>query len=267
MARNAVDEINQRTMSRVVLEYSAIVHEGLSELEQACLDSVELRVRNRRILDIGIGAGRTVAPLRRYSPDYVGVDYMVNMIEYCQRQYPGVRFMHADARSMTAFDDGSFDVAFFSCNGISMVDHAGRLAILGEVRRVLSPDGIFIFSTCNRQNSLHRKFQLPRFQSTRNPVKASLRAVRFVAQTCYRAMNRATRLRHEEICNEYAVVNDVAHHYRTMLYFISPEQQIRQLRAAGFLGPLAMFAQSGAPANRDNTDGTIGFVVGKRAAD
>jgi hypothetical protein len=31
----------------------------------------------------------------------------------------------------------SFDLVFFSCNGICMVDHEGRLAILKEVRRIL----------------------------------------------------------------------------------------------------------------------------------
>jgi SAM-dependent methyltransferase len=265
-APNSVDQINRRTMSRVVLEYSALVNEGLAEHERACLESVAPLIRNKRILDIGIGAGRTVAPLRLYSKDYIGVDYTPEMVAHCRHQYPSVRFAHVDARSMKTFADESFNVAFFSCNGISMVDHAGRLAILSEVRRVLAPDGIFIFSTCNRQSPFHTaRFTLPEFQATFNPVKATVRAARFLAQTGFRAVNRLAHFRHEIECDEYAVVNDVCHHYRTMLYFISPEQQVRQLRSAQFTGELKMFGQSGQPADFSNTDGTIGFVVHKHA--
>jgi SAM-dependent methyltransferase len=265
---SAVDKINRRTMRKSVLEYSAIVHEGLNAQENACLASVAHQVGNKRILDLGIGAGRTVAPLRELSEDYVGVDYVPEMIAHCRRQFPGVRFAHVDARAMVDFPDNSFDLAFFSCNGISMVDHRGRSAILNEVRRVLAPDGIFIFSTCNRQSSQYStKFRLPDFQSTLNPVKTVVRAARFLALTGYRAVNRLTHLKHEIKCAEYAVINDVCHHYRTMLYFIDPEQQVRQLRAAQFGGEIRKYDLSGSPIDRSSLDGTIAFVAHKRAAD
>lgn len=260
----AVDTVNQRTMSQSVAEYSAIVNEGLNDQEKACLASVDSLVRNKRILDLGIGAGRTVAPLRELSQDYTGVDYMAEMVAHCQQQFAGVRFAQVDARAMHAFADGSFDLAFFSCNGISMVDHPGRLAILAEVRRVLSPGGIFIFSTCNRQSwQYSAKFRLPDFQPTWHPVKAAARAARFMAQTGFRAMNRLKLLRHEVRCAEYAVINDVCHHYQTMLYFIDPEQQVKQLRSAQFAGDIRMFDLSGKPADYGNTDGTLAFVAHK----
>jgi len=262
---SGLDGINQRTMRESVLEYAAIVHEGLNSQEKACLASLPPAIRGGRILDLGMGAGRTVAPLRELSQDYVGVDYMPEMVEHCRRQFPGVRFEQTDARSMGAFADGSFDLAFFSCNGISMVDHAGRLAILSEVRRVLSPDGVFVFSTCNRQSPQFRaKFRLPDFQMSPNPVKFAVRAARLLAQSGYRAMNRLSHLRHEIRTAEYAVINDVCHHYRTMLYFIDPEQQIAQLKTAQFLGDIRMFDLSGKPGDRTCTDGTIAFVAHKR---
>jgi SAM-dependent methyltransferase len=259
-----VDTINRRTMSQSVDEYSAIVNEGLNAQEKACLASVDSRVRNKRILDLGVGAGRTVAPLRELSRDYTGVDYMQEMVAHCQRRFPGVRFERVDARAMDAFADNSFDVAFFSCNGISMVDHAGRLAILAEIRRVLAPDGVFIFSTCNRQSWQYgAKFRFPDFQATRHPLKAAARAARFVAQTGFRAMNRVRFLRHEVRSAEYAVINDVCHHYQTMLYFIDPAQQVKQLRAAQFAGDIRMFDLAGNPADHGNTEGTIAFVANK----
>jgi SAM-dependent methyltransferase len=266
-AAKTVDEINQRTMRQSVLEYSAIVHEGLNAQERASLASVARMTRGKRILDIGIGAGRTVGPLRELSEDYVGVDYVEEMVAHCRLQYPGVRFARVDARSMSAFADGSFDLVVFSCNGISMVDHPGRLSILNEVRRVLSPDGVFIFSTCNRQSSQYSaRFKLPDFQATRNPAKLAVRCLRFLAQIGYRIVNRLMHLRHEIRCAEYAVINDVCHHYRTMLYFIDPERQIQQLRATGFSGDIRIYDLGGKPGDRTSTDGTIAFVAHKRPA-
>jgi SAM-dependent methyltransferase len=267
-ARPPFDEINQRTMRESVQEYTAIVGEGLNDQEKACLASVAPKVRNKRILDLGIGAGRTVGPLLELSEDYVGVDYVAEMVARCQQQFPGRRFAQVDARAMSAFADNSFDLAFFSCNGISMVDHAGRIAILNEVRRVLSPDGIFIFSTCNRRSWQFRAtFRFPDFTPTRHPVKAAVRAARFLAQTGFRAINRLTHLRHETRCAEYAFINDVCHHYRTMLYFIDPVHQLQQLRAAQFSGEIRLFDLRGGPGDLDNTDGTLAFVAHKRAAD
>jgi SAM-dependent methyltransferase len=264
---SAFDKINQRTMRESVQEYSAIVHEGLNEQEKACLASVATKVRNKRILDLGIGAGRTVGPLLEMSKNYVGVDYMPEMVARCQLQFPQGRFAQVDARAMSAFADDSFDLAFFSCNGISMVDHAGRIAILNEVRRVLSPDGVFIFSTCNRQSRQFRaRFRFPDFSSTLHPLKAVVRAARFLAQTGFRAVNRLAHLRHETRCAEYAFINDVCHHYQTMLYFIDPERQVQQLRAAQFSGDIRIFDLSGKPGDFANTDGTVAFVAHKRAA-
>jgi SAM-dependent methyltransferase len=187
------------------------------------------------------------------------------MVAHCRRQYPGVRFAQVDARSMSAFADNSFDLVVFSCNGIIMVDHPGRLAILSEVRRILSPDGVFIFSTCNRQSRQYKaKFRLPDFQATGNPVKLAVRSARFLAQTGFRALNRLMHLKHEIRCDEYAVINDVCHHYQTMLYFIDPERQTQQLKAAGFLGDIRMYDLAGKASDRTSTDGTIAFVAHKR---
>jgi hypothetical protein len=107
---------------------------------------------------------------------------------------------------------------------------------------------------------------LPKFQRTSNPVKIAVRAARFLGQTGYRAVNRLTNLKHEIRRNEYAVINDVFHHYRTMIYYIDPAQQLRQLREAKFVGDIRMYDLSGKPMETTGTDGTIAFVAHKRAA-
>jgi SAM-dependent methyltransferase len=259
-----IDRINRKTMRASVEEYSAIVDEALNAAEQLALDSVAGRVRNKRILDIGVGAGRTVQPLLEVSKDYIGVDYVQEMVDHCRERFPGVRFEQSDARAMPQFADGSFDLIVFACNGICMVDHNGRLAILREVRRLLAPGGIFIFSTCNRNSpQYHARFRFPDFQPTRNPAKLAVRGLRFSLQTVYRLRNRVRFQRHEVKTAEYAILNDVCHHYQTMLYFISLAQQRRQLEGLGFKADARAYHLSGQLIDDDSNDGTLTLVAEK----
>src|SRR5664279_1295109 len=174
-----IDVINHATMRSAVAEYSAMVPDALVAAETRALESVLDRVRGKRILDLGIGAGRTIAPLRAVSPDYIGVDYAPEMVEHCRRRFPGVDVRLGDARSLSQFANASFDLIVFSCNGICMVDHDGRMAILREVRRLLAPDGVFIFSTRNRDSRDYSAlFIFPGFEFSFNPVVLGVRSAR-----------------------------------------------------------------------------------------
>ena len=266
-ATAAVDRINRRAMQGSVSEYDAIVGEGLNSQERAALELVREDVAGGRILDLGVGAGRTVAPLLAVSEQYVGVDYMPEMVEHCRKQFRGVRFERMDARVLDAFPAESFDLVFFSCNGICMVDHAGRLAILSEVQRVLAPGGAFIFSTCNRNSSQYEAvFRFPTFAATRNPLKWVPRAARFLRQTLVRARNRLRLRAHEIRTPEYAMLNDVCHHYSTMLYFIDLQSQLKQLERAGLAHGVFVFDLAGRPTDGACRDGTLTFVTRKPAA-
>lgn len=262
---NAVDSLNRRTIRSSVQEYSAIVQEGLNSQERAALARLAHSGKAPRVLDLGVGAGRTVEGLRALGGEYVGTDYVREMVEHCRARFPGVRFEQIDARSMTPFEDGAFDLVMFSCNGISMVDHEGRLAILKEVHRVLSPNGAFVFSTCNRNSPQYAAlFRFPEFQSSLNPARLAVRAARYLGRSVFRAMNRRRYRRHEVRRAEYSIINDVCHDYRTMLYFIDIPSQRRQLERAGFRGAISVFDLSGKPVVKDSRDGTIAFVAEKQ---
>src|SRR5690554_3756700 len=75
----SIDSINLRTMT----DASVVAHYArpwdLSPAEQATFERVAALAGGRPILDIGVGGGRTVEPLRRISSDYLGIDYSPGM--------------------------------------------------------------------------------------------------------------------------------------------------------------------------------------------
>jgi ubiquinone/menaquinone biosynthesis C-methylase UbiE len=103
-----------------------------------------------RLLDLGVGAGRTTPYLSARASKYVGLDYSKEMIAACRAKYPALEFCVADASDLSLFADASFDAVVFSFNGIDYLvpDHK-RQQCLKEMHRVLAPGGVLIFSTHN----------------------------------------------------------------------------------------------------------------------
>ena len=130
----------------VVADYEAVA--GLTPCEQVLFD--RYIPIGSDVLDLGVGAGRTVEPLRARARRYVGVDYAPNMIESCLTRFPDVEFHMGDAADLSRFDDGSFDAVVFSFNGIDcLYPDEARLRCLDECRRVLRPGGTFVLSVHN----------------------------------------------------------------------------------------------------------------------
>jgi len=205
-------------MSNVVAEYAG--HNALSKAETAALNHINGAV-DQPILDIGIGAGRTVEALHQISKDYVGVDYVREMVEECKKKYPDVRFEQGDARNLSLFEDCYFQTIMFSMNGISMVDHDGRIEILKEAYRLLRPGGTFLFSTYNIDNVDYKKlFRFPEFVFSKNPIRLSVRALRYGYNLFIAMYNRFRFIKHEVHTDEYSMINDMCHNYATMLYYI-----------------------------------------------
>ena len=256
------DAVNQRLMAqrRIVNGYARSA--GLEAPEAAALARIAPEAKGRPILDVGVGGGRTVQPLREVSEDYLGIDYSTEMVNACRRAYPDVRFEHADARDLSRIADGAYFLAVFSCNGIGMVGHADRLAILRELRRVLMPGGALLFSTHNRASSdAAAGFQLPALQPSLNPARLAVRLARFARRTAVRLYNRRRLGKLVEHGDGYSIINDVCHDYGTMLYYIDLAAQRRQLRDAGFDDAVESWDLAGRPTDESSTDGSITLLV------
>lgn len=257
--------VNQRAMatSQAVSQYSAA--RGLEPSEQAALAPLADEVRGQPILDLGVGGGRTVEPLRAMSQDYTGVDYAEAMVAAARRAHPGVRIEHGDATKLAAaYPANHFQLVVFSCNGLGMASHADRLRILAAVHTVLRPGGAFVFSNHNRNSPVHRaRFAWPALELDRTkPVRSLVRTARFARDVAFRAVNRVRHLPLAVETPDYAIVNGASHNYGVMLYLIDRRQQEAQLAAAK-LELARAYDLAGREITDDTTDDSILYVARK----
>lgn len=242
----AVEKINQKLWAHKSIADEYRKTTDLHAAERAIADELAAQRTFRAVLDIGIGAGRTVTPLSRLGKSYIGLDYSQTMIDLARQQHPEHDLRCMDARDLSDFADNSFDLVWFSFNGIDCVAHDDRLRILAEVRRVLADDGLFVFSSHNRDAARVPAHDLRNLRRSRNP----LRMIRHIGGYVVKNINARRLKRQETHAADYAIVNDAAHRYGLLLYYISPRAQIRQLAQAG-LRVERMVGLDGAPVDPD----------------
>ncbi len=208
------------------------------EGEEAIIQRLRPQLSSMRMLDIGVGGGRTTARFAPLVREYVGVDYAPGMIDACHRRFPTppphVSFRVADARAMDLFADSSFDFVFFSYNGIDGVSHEDRMQIFREVRRVGRNGACFAFSTNNLRS-------LPRVWAFRPSRRPRVLLQRIRAFVMLRWENRPYRAL---LRKPYASVYEWDHALKLIQYHIKPEEQLRQLAETGFQ-PVSVYGMDG----------------------
>ncbi len=130
----------------VAAHYAALDH--LTACERSLFD--RYLQSGMKILDIGVGGGRTTPYLSSVASHYVGLDYSEEMIRICRSKFPQLEFCVADAADLSAFGDCSFDALVIAFNGLDyVIPRERREQCLRECYRVLRPGGVFIFSSHN----------------------------------------------------------------------------------------------------------------------
>ena len=213
-----------------------------------------------RVLDIGVGSGRTSPHFAALGPTYIGVDYSPQMVRVAKKRFPQFDFRNMDATDLSAFADGQFDLVWFSYNGMDYGGPAERLRILAEVHRVIAPGGAFCFSAHNRDYvDLERITAVQRPALTPNPLRMAVRGLRYV-----QAATNSRQLKPLEERNaEYFILNDNASQHRFITYYTDVPQQVAQLERAGFTGVRA-FGKDGEeldPASSYTGDYMVHFLA------
>ena len=213
----------------------ASVDRGLWPDEWHALGASWPHIAGQPVLDIGIGAGRTTNYLLPVAGSYVGIDISPAMLAQAKERFPQADLRLGDARQLE-FADHSFSLVLFSFNGIDYIEPADRPRVLREVHRVLRPGGVFVFSSHNRlvQADTPPPFKAPPVWPTSNPLRRLVRGMRGRAARD-RALANYRRLESQQwVRPEIAWINDSAYESAFLTCHITPAEQIRQLREAGF---------------------------------
>jgi SAM-dependent methyltransferase len=211
----------------------------------------------KRVLDLGVGAGRTTQYLAPFASDYLGIDLSPAMLALARARYPEVRFADMDLREIGKLQPGSFDFIFGPWNILSAFSHDERIQIIRRVHNLLSPNGVFAFSAHNRDWKFAGGHPLSKPLRPRNIIDA-------LHPTSWVNYMSRRNLRREEA--DHAILNDEAHRWQGVFYYISPDAQASQLESCDFEFVEAL-AEDGRTLRRgDSTEGngTIHYVCRKR---
>jgi SAM-dependent methyltransferase len=180
-----------------------------------------------RVLELGPGAGRVTTYLADLATELTALELSPAMAEACRRRVPSARVEVRDMRDLDDFGDGAFDAVVGSCNVLDVLDDPERRALLGRLRRVLTPRGVLQFSSHNLDHPGRLPWQ-PR--NVRRPRSLAGDLVRLPASL--RNHRRLGPL--ERHFDDYALRNDEAHSFSMLLYNITARAQRAQLADAGF---------------------------------
>lgn len=212
---------------RIVHHYSQLSQ--LQPAEQTVLNLLKDTWSSIKMLDIGIGGGRTTQHFSSIVQEYTGIDYSEEMIAACKKRFPlasqSVTFEVADARDMRQFQDNSFDFILFSFNGIDVLSHHDRLKVLKEVSRVGKPGGYFFFSSHNLQ-AIEQEFNWQN-QISFNPLKTYVDLTMFAFLRFFNRSISPKQLKY----SSHEVIQDDSHNFRLKQFYVRPQEQLDQLKA------------------------------------
>lgn len=226
-----VDSQNLKTYEShgIVQHYAQL--QQLQAAEAIILDQLNDQLPRMKMLDMGVGGGRTTKHFAKVVGEYIGIDYSAEMIGACQQRFAGSMapdsFAVCDVRDMSCFPDNTFDFILFSFNGIDYIEHCDRLQVLKEIQRIGKPGGYFCFSTHNLQGMEH-VFNW-RSHLSCNPVSTYIDLVMWAL---LRGFNRSISFQQLRTA-AHAMIRDEPHNFRLRTYHIRPQDQIDQL-ATGF---------------------------------
>lgn len=186
-----------------------------------------------RLLEIGCGAGRITRHLCALATEVHAIDISQAMVSHCRATCPEAIVVRRDLRDLSAYESGSFDALLAPFNVLDVLDHDDRGRALEGFARVVAPGGVLIMSSHNRAFA-------PSVLGPGRQLLAHLRERRLrsvgggIVHLPKRVANHRRLRRFERDAPGYEIVNDSAHNYSILHYYISRDDQGRQLDEHGF---------------------------------
>ncbi|MEI6523731.1 MAG: class I SAM-dependent methyltransferase [Bacteroidota bacterium] len=219
-----------------------INEKDLQKPEQAIINKYFDKIKNSVLLDVGIGTGRTTYHLSGIAKKYVGVDISQGMLNGANENFrnQNLDFKVCDARNMSIFEDNTFDVVFFSFNGIDYIEIDERILFFDEVKRISKKDALLIFSTHNIQNIP----RLMRLKFSNHP--------KVFYEYCIKYLKLKFHNWSADLSNNKVIkINDGLHNFKFLTTYINPIYQKELLENYGFKNVCCFGYPSGNELNSD----------------
>lgn len=211
---------------------------GLTIAEMKIFENAGDKLKEGKVLDIGVGGGRTTAELINRCGEYDGIDYSPLFVQQCKQRFPNVNIQCMDARNLNSLGKDRFDLVNFSFNGIDYVNNEDRLKILKEIHSVMKPGGLFFFSTHNRS---HFMFNRTPWSNKEKPFYYNLKTfLRFAPFIFKKFIHKKKEL----TTKDYSLIIDHAHNYSLVTFYTEPGYLREQLTISGFTG-IKLFDKNG----------------------
>ncbi len=194
------------------------------------------------VLDIAIGAGRTTRILLPGARSYVGLDYSAGMIAAAKASFPHADLRCGDMRTVPRdFQGRKFDAILISFNGIDYIPWEDRNQLLAELRALLRPEGVLVFSShdfamldAERGFKIRPDLKVDSQLLRTRPAQFFTRLLKLPIWWVL-AWRKHRRLRgSERIYAGYAYVNDSGENFGLLTTYVSTELQAQILRDAGY---------------------------------
>jgi len=189
-----------------------------------------------RVLEIGCGAGRILGYLVALGGQVHGIDVSEPIVAYCRARYPQADVRVGDMTTLASVAKGPFDAVFAPFNVIDVLPDAARRSVLSEIRELLAPSGLLVFSS---HNFAYMEESAPSPRDRRRMLLSKLdRPPSFLIGKALRLPTRVRNRRRlaplEQRAADHAILNDEAFEYGLLHYYIRRDDQARQLDELGY---------------------------------
>lgn len=182
-----------------------------------------------RVLELGPGAGRLTGYLLEFAQQLSAIDISEAMVAYCAKTYPEGDFQVGDLRDLSRFDTGASDAVVAAYNVLDVLSDEERARTLDDIARVLSSGGMLILSSHNLASAPQRE-KPTHVRWGEHPIRIAAD----LARVPRRVRNHRRVRSFERTEDRYAILNDISQDYGALHYYLTRDEQERQLREHGF---------------------------------